>query len=299
MSIRQAIGIDLGGTKINIGLVNSLGQIEDFNKFETPLSAQAILSSIVKAAQSYPAHLPVGLSSPGLINRAGEVIGCTPNLPDWLGINLNTYLSEQLNRPVSVVMDGRAAAWGEFKLNHPDSEHFILLTLGTGLGSGIVTQGQLMRSDYGFGIGFGHMIVDANGKMCNCGQQGCLEAYVSGKALESTYQELSQSIASGPEIFELARSGHNYAQQALDQFLHMLAIGITNILNALTPDCIVLGGGISEQGKEMILEPLRTKIKSIMKLPFNFPEIIQLATLGSQAGLVGSALIAMEEVQDV
>lgn len=298
-----AIGVDLGGTKINAGVVDAQGHIVERVHQFTPVESggTAIIAGIQTAVTTLINNhgpLPVGLASPGLIAYPdGIVLGCTPNLPGWSGLNLKSLFQETFGVPVSVDNDADAAAWGEYRLGvFSTVQHFVMLTLGTGLGSGVILNGQLLRGSHGLGIGYGHMVVEAHGRHCNCGQQGCLEAYVSGKGLIRTYQELGgDSHLAGAAIFDSADAGDPIAQQAIAQFIHMLAVGVANIFNTLAPDVIVIGGGISTQGEKRLLQPLREQITSVMSMPFKpaWPAL-QLATLQADAGLIGAALQAME-----
>lgn len=299
-----AIGVDLGGTKINAGVVDASGAIVARLRQETLVAAggAAIIQQIVEVVQTLLGQhgsMPVGIASPGLISFPdGVVLGCTPNLPDWSGLNLKALFQEKLQVPVVVDNDADAAAWGEYRVGRfPPTQHFVMLTLGTGLGSGVIVNGHLLRGSHGLGIGYGHMIVETHGRMCNCGQQGCLEAYVSGKGLSVTYQELggAQDVA-GPAIFEQAASGDRLSQQTVQQFIALLAVGVANIFNTLAPERVVIGGGISTQGEQRLLQPLREQVSAVMSMPFQHAwQALQLATLGANAGLIGAALQAMEE----
>lgn len=298
----QAIGVDLGGTKINIGVISHTGQIIDSAKYATPIArgGEAILGYIcdlILELKSTYGNLPVGIGTPGLVDfENGRIVGCTPNLPDWDTLPLKDRLAELTSGPVYVDNDASVATWGEFRVGKGKGlQHMVLLTLGTGLGSGIISFGQLKRAYGTFGIGFGHMIVEASGRFCNCGQRGCLETYVSGTGLGKTYQLLGGEKKPGALIFQDADAGEPLAQKAIQTTLKYLALGVSNILNTLAPDKILLSGGLAEQGEKKLLVPLVKEIKAIMSMPFNHPEAIEIASLGSQAGLIGAALLAMDE----
>lgn len=298
-----AIGIDLGGTKIKAGLIGPAGEILTTSEVPTPQtgSGQDILEAIVSLCRpllEQHAPLAVGIGTPGLIAYPeGKILGCTPNLSDWEGRNIRAFFEPVLECPVVVDNDAIVACFGEWKAGAGQGvKDLVVLTLGTGLGSGLVLKGQLSRGHHQLGIGFGHMIVSAHGNWCNCGQRGCLETYVSGKGLVKNYLLLGgEPGIKGPEIFRLAEAGDKLAQSALDQMLEMLAVGVVNIFNTLAPERILLGGGMSAQGEKRILEPLRQKVVSIMSMPFRTPEAIQLARLGPDAGMIGAGLLALEE----
>lgn len=299
-----AIGIDLGGTKINAGIIDSEGHILELLSQSTPQTGrgQDILNTIENLCGKLQQNFSIralGIGSPGLIDSAqGVIMGCTPNLADWQGRNLKAYFYSKFDCPVVVDNDANMACYGEWKKgagNH--FQDMVLLTLGTGLGSGIVTKGFLSRGHNHLGVGFGHMIIEAQGRHCNCGQQGCLESYVSGKGLVKTYLLLGgESGVKGEEIFERAESGDILARNAIDLFIRYLAIGVVNIFNTLAPQSIVIGGGISNQGEKRLLQPLKEAVMSIMSMPFQHPESLQIAQLGSDAGMIGAGLMALEEL---
>jgi glucokinase len=301
--LMAAIGVDLGGTKIKAGLIDHAGQILVSVSAPTPQtgSGQDILDALSTLCRELTPHEPIqaiGIGTPGLISfPEGQILGCTPNLRDWQGRHLRNYFEAVFQCPVVVDNDANAACFGEWKAGAGKGlSDMVMLTLGTGLGSGLVLKGNLSRGHHQLGVGFGHMIVAADGRACNCGQQGCLETYVSGKGLLKNYLLLGgDPQLRGPEIFERAEAEDKLAMAALKQFIDMLAIGLVNIFNTLAPERILLGGGISAQGEKRLLEPLRQKVEGIMSMPFNVPEAIQLAHLGPDAGMIGAGLMAIEE----
>jgi glucokinase len=300
--LRSSIGVDLGGTKLHLAVVNEMGEIVEQIKIATPVEqgGGAILDLLVQEAllllKKY-GNLPIGVGTPGLVAfPEGTILGCTPNLPGWEGRSLREVLQARLGVPVIVDNDANVAAWGEYHRGYvQNAANFVLLTLGTGLGSGVIIHGQLMRGHHGLGIGFGHMIIESNGRMCNCGQRGCLEAYVSGNGLLKGYRLRGGDFSfKGPEIFKRANDGDTVAQATVSDFIDKLALGCVNILNTLAPEHLVLGGGISMQGENLLLKPVQERIGAIMSMPLQNPAIISLAKLGSSAGVIGAALLALD-----
>lgn len=297
---KYTIGIDLGGTKIMAGVIDASGQVITHLETQTPVQGDEILTSITELCQRLKeAHHveAIGVGTPGQISfPEGVVLGCTPNLKNWEGRNLRQYLEEKVQLNVVVDNDANVATLAELKSGAGKGfRDFVLLTLGTGLGSGRVSGGQIYRGYHDLGIGYGHMIIEAQGRYCNCGQQGCLEGYVSGTGIVKTYRLKGGDFKlSSPEIFARALSGEQRAQETLDFTWEMLAIAVVNIFNTLAPQAILLGGGISRQGENVILAPLRTKVKGIMGMPFETPESICLASLRSQAGMIGAGLMAFD-----
>jgi len=298
------IGVDLGGTKIKAGIINSSGQVLDVKEIQTASSGDDIFKQIVVLCSSFfdcwkPTR--IGIGTPGLVAYPeGKVLGCTPNLKSWKGRELKSLFSSELSLPVLVDNDANMAAYAEWKAGSGIGfEDLVVLTLGTGLGSGTVQGSQLCRGRGSYGIGYGHMIVEHNGRWCNCGQQGCLETYVSGRGLYKTYRLMGGSSGVyGPEIFSLAESGDRIALHAIQQTLEYLAVGIASIMNTVAPQRIILGGGMSRQGEKRLLQPLRKHVEVIMSMPFDTPEVIQLASLGAEAGMIGAGLMALEEIID-
>lgn len=298
--MNYTIGIDLGGTKIKAGVISQNGQVMFASECATPADGEAILAAMIDICRPLCEQweiAAVGLGSPGLIAYpSGEVLGCTPNLNAWQGRALKQDLSRALNKPVVVDNDANVACYGECAMGgHLGARLVIALTLGTGLGSGVMMAGKMHRGYGRFGIGFGHMIVEHRGRWCNCGQQGCLEAYVSGRGLSKTYSLLGGEVLKGEQIFEQAAAGESLALAAVDNFLTYLAVGVSNILNTLAPEQLILGGGMSRQGEKRLLLPLKEKVKGIMGMPFEPDNVLSLAVLGADAGLIGAGLMALEE----
>lgn len=296
--MRKTIGVDLGGTKILAGVLDESGAVLTQKEVKTPHHGDEIVSAIVmlcETLQKEHSVESVGVGTPGQVSfPEGVILGCTPNLKNWEGRTLRQDLQQKIRGDVWVDNDAQAATYAEMKAGEGRVfKDFVLLTLGTGLGSGVVSGGQLSRGHHDLGIGFGHMIVEARGRFCNCGQQGCLETYVSGTGIQKTYRLKGGDALSSFAIFQLAAEGDLLAQETLALTWDMLAVGLVNIFNTLAPEAVILGGGISRQGENVILAPLREKVKGIMGMPFKTPESIRLAAFGAQAGMIGAGLMAL------
>lgn len=296
--MRKSIGIDLGGTKILAGVLDESGTVLTQKEVKTPRHGDEIVSAIVmlcETLQQEHSVETVGVGTPGQVSfPEGVILGCTPNLKNWEGRTLRQDLQQKIRGDVWVDNDAQVATFAEMKAGEGKGfQDFVLLTLGTGLGSGIVSGGHLSRGHHDLGIGFGHMIVEARGRFCNCGQQGCLETYVSGTGIQKTYRLKGGDALSSFAIFQLAAEGELLAQETLALTWDMLAVGLVNIFNTLAPEAVILGGGISRQGENVILAPLREKVKGIMGMPFKTPESIRLAAFGAQAGMIGAGLMAL------
>ncbi len=299
--MKTCIGIDLGGTKIMAGVIDAEGQIVHQLEEETPVQGDDILAALIGLCERLKEQYNVqaiGLGTPGQIAYPeGIVLGCTPNLKNWEKRSLRQNLEEKVHLNVIVDNDANVATFAELKVGSGKGfSDFVLLTMGTGLGSGRVSGGQICRGHHNLGIGYGHMIIEARGRHCNCGQQGCLESYVSGTGIVKTYRLKGGALnLTSPEIFARAAAGEDRAQETLDFTWQMLAIAVVNIFNTLAPETVLLGGGISRQGENVILAPLRAKVAGIMGMPFETPEAIRLASLRSQAGMIGAGLMAFDQ----
>jgi glucokinase len=308
------VGIDLGGTKIYFALISEKGEILyehlDITGVSGGNNLLARLTAGCKTLLSEADNLSVevvaiGIGSPGRIDsKNGIVIDCTPNIKDWLGTNIRQAFASEFNLPVFVDNDANLAAYGEYSLRrlagHNESP-LIVLTLGTGLGSGIIFQEKLFRGK-GQGAEIGHMIVEKDGRQCNCGQKGCFEMYVSGTALEnqaaarlnkypdSLLHNQSEKISSY-NIFSAAGQGDLFSLILIDEMAEYLAVGLISLVNIFDPEIILLAGGISRQ-KEMYIN----KVLNIIERNINYKnfkkEIIKIAGTNEKAGLIGAGLIA-------
>lgn len=315
MNKKYSIGVDIGGTKLSFGIINDKGEVI-YEKKETSASLDAseilktlkeTLGVIIDYAKINDINISgIGIGSPGRISsELGMVIDCTPNLKNWKGIELKKELSI-FDLPVFVDNDANCAALGEYFLlkdEKKSTKTIIVLTIGTGLGSGVITDNKLFKGS-GLGCEIGHLIIDYKGRECNCGQKGCLEMYVSGTALEtqaknrlykypdSLLNGTSETIT-GYQIFDSAKKGDIFANLLIDEMGEILAYGIISLINIFDPDMILISGGISLQ-KDFYMN----KVRSIVKKELNYfkfdSSIIKIAQSNDKAGLIGSALLALQ-----
>lgn len=309
-----AIGIDVGGTKVLGGVVDQNGQILSTARRDTPRQGGSALTyAIAEIALELMSQFEissVGVSAAGFVSSDRKTMLATPNIADWNGINLDYELTQLIGLPVVIENDANAAAWGEAKFGAGRSQnHMMMLTVGTGIGGGIVVNGSLYRGAYGIAAEFGHLRVVPEGHLCGCGARGCFEQYASGNALLrhareaiSATPEIARNLLSrgdgtiagltGQAITDAARDGDPVALAAFNTTGHWLGAGIASLCVLLDPACVVIGGGVIEAG-EILLKPTREGVERTM--PFAgkhpFPEIIP-AQLGNTAGLVGVADLA-------
>lgn len=309
------IGIDLGGTNIAGGLLDGNLQIVDRETVKTnlPTTFDRVAGQIAAIAQTL-------LRRNGLVAADIESLGvgvpCTANTDtgwiedaDHLGFHggpLTATLEARLGIPTAIGNDADAAAWGEYKMGHYDTDSFILVTLGTGIGGGIIL-GDRLWSGVNHAAGeIGHMVIHSGGAECTCGRRGCFEAYGSATALIHRTRErmadrkdsLLWRLCGGDmakieakTVFDAAAQGDETAQTLLDEYTTDLAEGFSNLINIFAPGCLCIGGGVSKAG-EALLNPVteKTEARILVKHPGRSTKII-LARLGNDAGIIGAALL--------
>ena len=309
-----SIGVDVGGTKVLGGVVDRAGKILQSSRRDTPKEGgkaltQTIADVVLELHSQYPVA-SVGISAAGFVSSDRQTMLATPNISGWNGINLDAELTALTGLQVDIENDANAAAWGEAKYGAGRGEqHVALLTIGTGIGGGMIVNGELYRGAFGTAAEFGHLRVLPEGHLCGCGARGCFEQYASGNALMRHAREAisaSPDIAfnllargdgtvaglTGKHITEAARDGDPIALAAFNTTGHWLGAGIATLCAILDPACVVIGGGVIDAG-EILLAPTRASVDRHM--PFYgkhpMPRIIA-AELGNDAGLVGVADLA-------
>lgn len=307
----NTIGIDVGGTKVLGGVVSETGEILTTARRDTPREGgRALTQAIADVANELAHEFPVdsiGVSAAGFISSDRKTILATPNIAEWNGVNLDRELNEILGKTIVLENDANAAAWGEFKFGAGRGRSdLMLLTLGTGVGGGLILNGALFRGAFGIGAELGHIRIVPEGHLCGCGIRGCLEQYSSGSALLRHAREAisaSPDIArnllargdgtleglKGQHITDAAREGDPVAMAAFNTMASYLGAGIASLCAVIDPSCIVIGGGVIDAG-EIFLGP--TREAALRLIPFSakhpYPEIVA-AELGNHAGLVGVA----------
>lgn len=309
-----ALGIDVGGTKVLGGVVDSDGEIVKTARRETPREGGTSLTKTIAAVakdlmQDYEV-IAVGVSAAGFISSDRKTMLATPNIAGWNGVNLTDQLQELIGRPVVLENDANCAAWGEVKFGAgKDFSSVIMLTVGTGLGGGLIVDNQLYRGAFGIGAEFGHMRAVPEGHLCGCGIRGCFEQYASGNALLRHTREAIQAspdIAknllargdgsieglTGKNITAAARDGDTVAIAAFNTTGQWLGALCASLVAALDPQAFVIGGGVIDAG-EILLTPTRDSMNRLIPFGGKRPApVIVAATLGNDAGLVGVADLA-------
>ncbi|MDU7337789.1 MAG: ROK family glucokinase [Clostridium sp.] len=312
------LGIDLGGTNIATGVIDRNGKLLSKQSMPTgaPCSPQELCDRIALAAQIACAEAEqtvqaVGIGCPGSVNRNSGVVELTPNLP-FRHFPIREELERRLHLPIGVDNDANAAAWGEFKAGALKGAHnAVAITLGTGVGSGLILNGKIYAGQNGAAGEMGHMVIERDGRACNCGRRGCWEKYASATGLILTTRELMEQDTahesalwqmvngdlnqiSGRSAFDAMRKGDVLGAKVVEVYIRDLSCGLINIINSLQPDTICIGGGISHEG-EALLAPTKAIVEKEQYVT-NSPIQTKLVTakLGNDAGIIGAALSGAE-----
>jgi glucokinase len=296
------VGIDLGGTNLRAGLVDPQGNIVRRARDLTQASRgrDHVISRIVELAEELSAgvDLPVGIASPGPVDSKTGVLLNPPNLPGWGRVDMKKELEDRLKRKVYVQNDANMVAYGEFRFGAGRGANSMLcLTVGTGIGSGLVLDGRLHLGDHGFAAEIGHTVIDPDGPLCGCGAKGCLESYAAAKPIVSQTLRLikagQETILRGEEgdltvekISHAAGAGDGLARGVLLDAGRYLGIAISNALALVDVALVVVGGGVSGAG-ELILKPIRETVAEIL-LDHDLRGVeIRPSELGDDAGILG------------
>lgn len=318
MKKKFAIGVDLGGTNIVCAIVNYDGKI--VSSLKTPTLAErgkeATIKRIIEAihkniAQSAiaPANIMgIGIGAPGPLDVKRGIINFAPNLPGWRDVPLKKILEDEFNIKVILENDANAAAWGEKCFGAGQGiNNLVCFTLGTGIGGGIIIDNKVYHGNNYGAAELGHMTVNKDGPKCNCGNNGCLEAYSSAigiknrirdrikKGVKSQFLNLDniESIESISlkSIFEAARQGDKLTSTIVEEAISYLGIAIANITNILNPEMVILVGGITNEG-DKLLNPIREEVKKrAFYTNYKFLKIV-IGELGDNAGVLGAAALA-------
>ena len=311
------VGIDLGGTNIKAGVVDAQGKI--LAKISIPTEGAkgraAVLENICRSAQLAmdKAGVPladiraIGIGSPGVQDwEKGEIVNA-PNLPDWNNVPLVKVLQDRFGKPAVLDNDANAAAWGEFWAGAgKDVNSMVMLTLGTGVGGGIIIDGKLLHGHKTAAAELGHVCIDYRGRKCACGNIGCIEAYASADSLVRRFVEavkagqqttLAETVRQGKPvtskmIYQAALAGDAFSKHAIEETGELLGVAIVSIIHTLNPELVLLSGGLSNAG-DMIMKPLKRVVweRAWARALEDFD--IRFATLGEDAGFVGAAGCAL------
>lgn len=307
------IGVDIGGTKVAAGVVDEKGKILAQALRETPADDQAetvdVITEVIAELRESHEVEAVGLGAAGFIDAKRSTVVFAPNLA-WRNVPLRATVEERVGLPTVVENDANAAAWGEAQFGAArDVDSMVMLTIGTGIGGGVVLEGELYRGFNGMAAEIGHLTVVPDGRRCGCGNRGCWERYASGRALVREARDIADvsptngarmlelaggdpERITGPEVTQAAQEDDPAALEAFSFVATWLGRGMASLAALLDPGMFVLGGGVSDAG-ELLRGPAEEAFLSrLTGRAHRQPPAIALAELGGEAGIVGAADLA-------
>ncbi len=315
--MKYYIGIDLGGTNIAAGVVDS--EFKILAKASTPTNrprscreickdmVKVSLEAVEKAGLTVSQIESVGIGSPGTVNSDTGVIEYANNL-DFYNEPVAEYIENDLGKPVCVENDANAAAYGEFVAGAAKgAQDAVCITLGTGVGGGIIIGGKIYSGFNFAGAEIGHTVVEVDGVPCTCGRKGCFEVYSSATGLirmtkeamdahpESKMHEMMGDHISGRLAFNAMRAGDEAAKGVVDKYIKYLAVGIANTINVFQPEVLCIGGGVCNEG-DALMEPLKEAVREQVysKRSEKNTRIVR-AELGNEAGIIGAAFLGISK----
>jgi glucokinase len=312
---RTVIGVDLGGTNLRTALLTAEGEILDRHKQANCGSEgwKKVVERLIEdiklqrenAGKRDLEIAAIGVGAPGVIQVDAGVVVKSPNFPDWNNLPLRNLLEEALMVPVVIENDANAAALGEqWRGAGRDITSMILLTLGTGVGGGIILDKKIWHGADGMAGEIGHMTLIPDGRPCSCRNRGCLEMYASARGIVQSYQEALDQAGSGKpavgpqitaaDVYEAARKGNAIAATVMRGMGRMLGIGIANLINIFNPERIVIGGGVKDAWPLFIDAAKEEIMRRAFEVPAKRTEIVP-SLLGDDAGLVGAAAVALQK----
>lgn len=297
----KVIGIDVGGTAVKYGLLEENGKLLESGEFPTEAGKgiENLFENMCKVIDKYMSKdiLGIAVSGTGQIDGSiGKIIGGNPIIPGWIGTKLVERLEKKYSLPTVLENDVNCAALGEKWLGAGrETNNFVCLTIGTGIGGGIVLNDEIFRGDTCVAGEFGHIQIEKDGEQCLCGKKGCYERYASATALVKMVREKTGKNLNGKEIFELEKSGDKEIKKILDKWIDYFTDGLSTIVYIFNPSLIVIGGGITKQGNyllDRILNSLSTKVGENYRKNLK----IKFAELGNNAGMLGAEYLLLKKI---
>lgn len=303
--LTMLIGVDVGGTNLRIGVVDGQRVIAeqrvhaDYShlcrdnppEVSLPTIHASLIDALRDAIGKYPEVRGIGLGFPGFIDPATGRISQSPNLPGLRDVDLVTPLSNSLGLPVIVENDALAAAYGEYSLAGLDIPGLIYLGLGTGVGGGLIHRGQPFPGEHGVAMEVGHIIVEPDGRLCGCGNRGCMERYSSASGVALSYEQATGKSLDAQGVAQRAFDGDGHAKAAYAEAGNRLAQALAHILKVVDVGQVVIGGGMSLAWplmREAFQQRLETDLIPVLRGRVS----ISISTLDDQAGIIGAAMLA-------
>ena len=296
-------GFDLGGTQLKYGLLDERLDVVFKSKAPTPPTMTGLLELFSKLWEELKKKerrtvKALGFGIPGIFSLKEQKIYQSPNYSDLDGFDLRPAIARFIKVPFWIDNDANIAAYGEYRCGAGKGvRHLLLLTLGTGVGSGIIIDGELLHGSCGFAAEMGHIVVNPDGERCNCGSHGCLETEAAAGPIIRNYRGLTRSEESltAEEVAKRAKKGDTAAQKSFERAGYYLGIGLGIAINLLNPEMILIGGGVMDSGDLILPHALAEAGRRSYKASFSCCSI-ERASLGNDAGLMGAAALARDQL---
>lgn len=298
---KKVVGIDIGGTMVKYGLLSLEGKILKTGETETEASkgVENLFNKLVAIIESYSKEelLGIAVSGTGQIDGSiGKVVGGNDIIPGWIGTNLVERLENRFNIPAVLENDVNCAALGEKWLGAGREEKdFICITIGTGIGGGIVLNNNIFRGDTCVAGEFGHIQIVKDGIQCLCGKKGCYERYASATALMRMAKEATGEDLGGKEIFDREKSGDPLMKKVVSEWVDYFTDGLSTIAYIFNPPLVVIGGGVTKQG-DYLLSKFNESLSTKLGVNFRKDLKIKFAELGNNAGMLGATYLLLKKV---
>lgn len=289
--MEKVLGVDIGGTKIRMGIIDASGQILYEEKIPTVIPLYPYLEeNVLRILAEQPEVQAIGIGTHGFVDpKQGKVIYAAETLPGWTGTPVKEWLEKATGKRVEVENDANVVALAEAKFGAAQGlNRVVVLTLGTGLGGGVLWDGKLLSGGpHGGAAELGHMILHPNGVKCACGRLGCSEMYVSGTALQRRIKEAGLPVTP-PELFENAKTDPA-AKKVVEEFTADLALVISSLQAVFDMEMVIIGGGVSEAA-DLWMASLQEKMEAVLLNPVP----VEVARFENDAGILGAALLVLE-----
>jgi len=315
------LGIDLGGTKVLTGVINSRGKVVSCDRDITPVAKgqDAVVRTICESADrsvngagaSVTDLVAAGIGIPGPSNPRTGILFTSPHLPGWCDVPIRSIMEEALGIKAFLINDANAAAVGELHFGAArGARNMIYITVSTGIGSGVIIDGEIYTGSNGTAGELGHMTIDDNGPRCNCGNNGCWESVASGTALarearkrinEGARTSILDYVGGEVEqvtakvIHQAAQDDDSLAKELIQHSAYYLGVGLANLLNIFNPEVIVIGGGLSNMGDRLLQPAYKEAERRAFKRNYQDVRFAQ-AELGHNSGIIGAAIFALEQM---
>lgn len=299
--MEYSIGVDIGGTKVAIGIVSEQGEIQSETVIPTDLTItpeamiEKIVGEINKMLDTTDINkediIGIGMGAPGPLDSKNGMITCPPNLTGWIDVPISELMGKHFSYPITLENDANAAGLAEKWVGAAQGcDNFTYMTVSTGIGAGVIVEGRLLRGLKGNAGDIGHMVIDPSVGACPCGQHGCLEWVASGTAIARRGSEILGKKVSTKEVFDLYREGHKEIGELVEHVLRTLGVACVSIINTFDPEKIVIGGGVSKVG-DLLFDSLQDYVSNYALNPTGRQTQVVPAKLDQSSGVIGAAAL--------